>query len=155
MNLRIKNQSQLSRVFVPTEISGILSSTALAGVRTRRGGEFHVMWAFLFAFFWSSTRVINCFYIKNKALSPEIKTSGSLLSCWDVAPPTPLLAHLPAPSPKECRTCPTAGNIYSLLPGSAEMRGQWLWRRTLGCVLEEWMIKPITRTSEFAQRKYL
>lgn len=40
-------------------------------------GEFHVMFTF-FVFFWTFTRVMNCFYIKNKALSPEIKTSVSL-----------------------------------------------------------------------------
>ena len=59
-----------------TETSGSMSTTELTGVATL-WGEFQAMLTFFFIFFWSFTRVMNCFYIKNKALSPEIKTPGA------------------------------------------------------------------------------
>lgn len=70
-------------------------------------GEFRVMFM-LFMFFWSFARVMNCFHIKNKALSPEIKTSGALPLLLGHAPPKPPLAHIPAPAPENVGCAPRA-----------------------------------------------
>lgn len=85
-------------------------------------GEFRVVFTLFFVFVWSFTRAMNCFYMKSKALFPEMKASGSLFSCWGGAPPEPLLAHIPAPTPKNV-SWPHRGNISHLHPGLAEAEG--------------------------------
>lgn len=70
-------------------------------------GEFRVMFVVFFVFCWSFTRVMNCFCIKNKALFPEMKTAGSLLSCWGGAPLSPSWLTFQLPAPKNVGRAPS------------------------------------------------
>lgn len=62
-------------------------------------GEFHGMFTLFFVFFQRFGRVMNCFYIKNKSLSPEMKAEGpsSPARSWPLLRPSWLPSQLQAP----------------------------------------------------------